>query len=41
MKPEIVRVMEHYEVYDANGAFLFSADSRQEAAAELALEYAA
>ncbi len=35
MNITIRRVMEHYEVYDAKGNFLFSADTRQEAAAEL------
>ncbi len=35
MNTTIRRVMDHYEVYDASGRFLFSADTRQEAAAEL------
>ncbi len=35
MYATIVRVKEHYEVYDANGNFLFSADSRREATEEL------
>jgi hypothetical protein len=32
---EIVKVMEHYEVYD-NGKFLFSADNKKEIKEELA-----
>lgn len=35
MNAEIRRVREHYEVYDLSGNFLFSADSRAEALAEL------
>lgn len=37
MNAEIRKVKEHYEVYDLNGNFLFSADSRAEALAELRL----
>lgn len=32
---DIIPVREHYEVYDAEGNFLFSADSRAEALREL------
>ena len=35
MDAEIRRVQEHFEVYDSHGNFLFSADSRAEAWAEL------
>ena len=35
MNATILRVKEHYEVYDINGQFLFSADSRREAVEEL------
>ena len=33
---DIIPVRGHYEVYDADGQFLFSADSRSEAIQELA-----
>lgn len=32
---EILPVREHYEVYDAQGNFVFSADTRSEALEEL------
>ena len=36
MEFELRYVNGHIEVYDENGAFLFSADNKQEALAELA-----
>lgn len=33
---EIRKVMDHYEVYDSNGKFLFSADNKKEIKEELA-----
>ena len=32
---DIIPVREHYEVYDADGRFVFSADTRTEALQEL------
>ncbi|MDO4565796.1 MAG: hypothetical protein Q4B42_00540 [Oscillospiraceae bacterium] len=37
MEVRIVYTRGHYEVYDAKGEFLFSADSRPEALRELGL----
>lgn len=36
MKHQMIRVREHIEVYDQYGEFLFSADTEEEALADLA-----
>ena len=37
MRHQMIHVREHIEVYDQHGEFLFSADTEEEALADLAL----